>query len=734
MDTEDYYQQLMGLPERDPINDFEFIELYPTRPNELHPELMNIASIATSPEQSSIARIQMFGGSHIKQQLNCYNLTESHIFAGPEYRLSEYCFNVTMPNKGRVINALPRYRAGLGGSGVKDNPETILIYEYDREELSPDGFPTGRLINELDYVSIPSYFEAHQRFGFMFNHKFKHYPERINEGTILAQSPSISETGFWKYGIETNVLPLSLSGIIEDGAIASNEWCEEATAPCIETYVFSFGSKQFPLGTYSKEGEPYKIMPDIGEYVNEDGILVALRDYHEELAPVLMSTRSVHVIDHKYDRLTRVTAGAKVIDIKVQHDTRFDGGVRGKFPNTPEGMTDQVRYYYDQGLEYYRRIMETYEQEQKNGYYRGKANLTPKLSRLIFEAQGMLGLDGEPNNYIRTFRNAVIDEWRVEVTIQYDYTPGISSKITGKHGNKCVIVEKRPRAEMPIDRWGNRVDLIVDGLAFFKRMIMSAPQELFLNAAGRDMLYRLRQMVVDGRPYSDLSKYVYHYYLILNPTWAPSLLDANGLVRQSFMDALLEPNRVYPKQPMPTNNVQEPLNILYNMCIYYRPFRAPVTYKGMSGKFVETKDPMFVGSAYILVLEKSGDTWTGVSSAKLNNFGVPAKITSSDRYTSPARNMPIRFGESEGRLFVATVGPRKTADLFDRTNSGLVRKNIQEQIYRSPTPTAIESFVNRDELSRGNGRIHALVKHLGQCDGWVLSRAVFNIDEEENDE
>lgn len=690
----------------------EIIEFVKTRQNELHPTLMHTNSLALLPEQASPARLQMFG-SQLSQALPVHGCTERTCFTGAEFEFAKSTFSVRIPHDARILKVLHRYPTGY--SGIKENPEVFVIYEYDEETND------GKKVNLINYVSYRTHFEAHQQFGFKYNVLMNSLPEYIEADTIIAQSPTVSENGFWRYGIETNIANMSVPGIIEDGVIASESWCKRAAATCVETYVVNWGKNYFPLNVYGDEKQ-YKICPDIGDYVNEAGILMALREYDDKASIVTLSEAATRKIDHKYDRLTRVHGGAKVIDVRVQHDTRFDGNVRGKSPNTPEGMSEQPKKYYENELNLYRELIKFYEDSARNARGRGGLNTTPKFNCLIDEAYRAVGLPDQ-HNMVRSYRNSNIDEWRIEITIEYTYIPGVSSKLSGTHGNKGIIVQVWPDEDMPVDTDGNRADLIMDGLSMIKRMIISAPTETFITASERDARKKLKQMVNEGRPYEELAEYAMNFYRIINPLIPPLVSDENGLMNKDHFNHILNDKF---HCWMPTNNPAEPLNILYNLAKYYPPLYGPVTYRGQSGNMVTTKRPVLIGSAYIIVIEKTGNNWTGVASSKLNNFGVPAKITSSDRHAAPARNMPIRFGESEVRLFTTTAGARNTADLFDRTNSSQVRKAIQETIYRSDKPSAIDVIVDRTKYSRGNGRIHALVKHLGQCAGWVFSREILD--------
>jgi hypothetical protein len=144
-----------------------------------------------------------------------------------------------------------------------------------------------------------------------------------------------------------------------------------------------------------------------------------------------------------------------------------------------------------------------------------------------------------------------------------------------------------------------------------------------------------------------------------------------------------------------------------------------VKYIGNSGKLRTTKYPVRIGSLYIIILEKTGDDWTAVSSGKLQNFGVLAPITNRDKYSQPTRNQAIRaFGETEIRIVAAYMGPQTTAEILDRNNSIVTHSQMLDSILMADNPSNIESAVDRTINPLGGARPLQLVKHIGECGGW----------------
>jgi DNA-directed RNA polymerase beta subunit len=630
-----------------------------------------------------------------------------------EPKFGKYTFGIRLDHDARVIKSIQRYPKTLGVNAIRDNPETILIYEYDRE------LPSGQMVKEVDYISCPSHHTLHQNFGY----RYQYLPspgEYIGEGTVLAQSPAIAENGNYMFGLETNIAMMSVPQIIEDGVVASESFCKRMTTTGIETYVVSFGKNKYPLNIYG-DYDNYKIHPDIGEHVGEDGILMAMRRYDDELAPVNMSRASLRKPDFKYDERVYVEPGAKIVDVRVSHDERLRGVIRGKGMNTPVGMHGQPDKYLTADQVFYRSVLNEYKRLYASR--KEALRITPRFHNLLVQAQAAT-TSGDKRRMMRTYRGVPIDEWRIEITVEYPIVPTIGFKLTGCHGDKGVLCDIRPDEDMPIDADGNRAELIMDGLSAIKRMNVSRCMEQYLNACSRDVSKKVRAMVEAGDAKEAINNYLLPYYQIVSPRMVV-LVSENGMVTDEHIESVVK-DGIYLWQP--TDNEVEPMDVIKQLNAKYPPTFGPVSYRGMSGIVKRTANDVLIGSMYIMLLEKTGRNWAGVASSKLSHFGTPAKLTSADRHSSPGRNQPIRFGESEGRLFVAMVGGQETAELFDRTNNPVVRKAIQERILREAKPTAINEIVDRKKYPSGNGRILSLVRHFGECAGWRFKREVTHND------
>lgn len=268
---------------------------------------------------------------------------------------------------------------------------------------------------------------------------------------------------------------------------------------------------------------------------------------------------------------------------------------------------------------------------------------------------------------------------------------------------------------MPVDADGNRAELIVDGQSTIKRMNVARVIEQYINACSRDVTKRIQQMYHTRCTYEQIEAYLLDYYRTVSPRMVDLVVDEQGRLKESHLQQVLT-DGIY--LWIPTDNEPETMDIIKELSERFPPTFGPVSYRGESGVKKWTRNNILIGSMYILLLEKTGRDWAAVSTSKLNHFGIPSKLTDIDRNANPSRPQPIRFGESEARLFAAFVGGEETAHLIDRSNNPVVRKQAIDSILRAKEPTNIESAVDRRQYPIGNGRIVSLVHHFSECAGW----------------
>lgn len=291
---------------------------------------------------------------------------------------------------------------------------------------------------------------------------------------------------------------------------------------------------------------------------------------------------------------------------------------------------------------------------------------------------------------------------------------------------------------MPVDANGNRADIVMDPYSTIDRMNLGRLFEQYINAASRDVVLKITndlQLVPNSKRIKEALlniekqepakiekawNYLLGYYSIVSPKMHVWFTD--GEYKGTRLDHLLSVinNGIYLYLP-PDNDVESE-TIIKELEKHYAPIYGPVSYIGNSGNRVTTKNNVRIGSLYIILLEKTGDDWTAVSSGKLQHFGVLAPITNADKFSQPSRNQAIRaLGESEVRIYASYAGAEVTADIMDRSNNPATHKQVLYSILGADKPTVIYNTVNRQEIPLGGSKPLSLAKHLSLCSGMKFS-------------
>ncbi|QVD49148.1 hypothetical protein LUCX_78 [Xanthomonas phage vB_XciM_LucasX] len=728
--------------------------------NEHRAELASSAGFNPTVAHDSSARVQMMG-SHLSQALPVIGCETRRILTGMEREFGRATFKIEMPVDAEIIKVIPKYPATIGQGGIKKNPTTAVIYMNVDTKV-------------FDILEFDSYHCMHQHFGFnyVFTKDMKRLVPKahIPAGTVLGHSPTLDEQGNYRIGLNAKVAMMSVPGIIEDGIVASESFCKRNTTKCIETRDCSWGKNFFPLNLYGDENH-YKPFPDIGDRIREDGLIFAIRKVPSEddimMAPLTMGRDDLNEVRYFFDRCEYGHPGALVTDITVRHVDRPN-------PPTPAGMEEQTAKYYEAACLYHQQILDEYQ--RLANFHRERLVISPKFQAMVIEARMYLPcpLRGKST---QMYQLQPLDDWRVDLTYEYDFVPNIGSKLTGLHGDKGVICQVWPDKDMPVDAWGNRAELIVAALSTMDRMNIGRPIEHEVNGnmemvseeirAGLkapsaipidpQIQYAMDQvraaMAERGQtPAADMVGEQIRNYVAGDVNRAYNvLLDFYGEVspkmRELFDEATYKGNAQYHVDdvvrngmflwvpmdtPKPWIHLQENEEgkvdsiggAAIDLMRKYPARRGPVWYRGRSGTESVTVDDIMIANTYMVLLEKTGSDWSGVASARHQHHGLPTKLSKSDRFSLPSRANPVRImGEAEVRLSESAVyplpdsGEDAVAEILEMSNSPAAHKNVVENILRARYPSNIDCVLDREKIPHGSSRSQVYVSHSLQCAG-----------------
>lgn len=714
--------------------------------NELSAELAPINGLNAFHTAVSSPRQAMFTGN-LAQFLIVDGRTRKRIQTGLEREISKGQFRHEFDRNVEIIAVIPMYPRTLGLNSINHNPLDVVIYEE---------YETGM----LGMMELSRYHSLHQHYGFKYDFDDAIYDNltpgrRIEKGALVAKSPAVTDDGDYMYGLQTNVVMFSDPGVTEDGIIISDRYAERIRTTGFEKRILEFGRNQFPINLYGT-GENYKPFADIGDRITGEGMVACMRGYDVMLNAVNMSARALMRPDYSHDERVYGVPNARVIDISVEHNDRLS------HQRLPKGMDAQLRKYYDASQTFYMEIVKIWMQKDAEFRRRFRGTklaptvpLEPQLNELVTHAIAHVGeqmqreglwknSDIDPSKVRKHYRGELMDEWKVEITYEYKNTVGEGQKLTNQHGAKGVSVSVWPHENMPRDKFGNVAEVAMYDASVVNRLNPGSLHEQAVSAAMRDVVKRIRrkfglpdmgeldfEKTVDilMRPdMQDLVGWSWQYLLGFYEIVAP--LQYDRLQQKDFQrpDRMLHHLAETIVDGMylfcPPDNPVAWDEVIRNIRDRYMPEMSTLTYVGASGKRCETKMPILIGEQYFLVLEKTATDWSGVSSAKMNHFGIAARLTNADKYSSPGRQTGNRTdGEAEVRGKSAAMGADVIADQMDMNNNPTVHKHAMDNLLTADQPTNIDSLVDRERYKYGGHRPLNYVKHMFACSGKAITNA-----------
>lgn len=614
-------------------------------------------------------------GMHCKHrtQTPVINSELNRILNGTEKEYGKYVFKDMIEENATILGAFPKYERSYLGKKVVNSPSITVIYQTEDMEIK--------------HLVINSYSCRHQKFGYenrLYNLNRLSPGEMVPAGTIFAQSGNVKEDGLYAVGINALTAFGSFTEVAEDGIMVSTTLCERLKMTKIITYRLSFGSRSFPLNVHGDENN-YKIFPDIGEEVPANNILFATREYASGPLIAQMSNKACRTIQTEFDDITSVYAGGEVIDVTV-HCNDGNGVL-----STPTGMMQQVRSYYLKQRSFRNNIDNLVNSHLRNNRKFG-AHLSPELNSYLVD-----GMEYRKNiinaKLEKVIKGTPIDEWVVDVTVKHTVVPGMGYKLTGFFaGNKGVICSIKKPEDMPKDCYGRPMEVCYDALSAIKRLIPGAKYEHYLNASAEQVTRHIRKQIEIGKmSYLDAYKYVLDWQYVVSIEFGryTEYACTTDDIKIEYVKHILKYG-IYIM--LPNDHKKSLADVISDLLKLYPRATSKLILTDYNGKKVESKSEFVVGTTHLVPLEKTPEGWASISSPKRNHWGIPAKLSSRDKYQIIGREQPTRsMGEGEKRPFLAVCGPYYTKRFVAITANLKAHHEVIDSILHSETPLNIEN-------------------------------------------
>ena len=683
-------------------------------PNEIYPELMSLNGLSGSASTAiSSARSLMYGG-HLNQSVPVVNTTSKRIQNDTVNSISEFDMNIKFPEDAIVIDVIYKYPKVYGDTRINKSNIHIGVIIYENAN------------NELCCLEINDYVSKHPYFGWDYRptENFKKLSPYVsfNKGDVLFETPGRLPTGEYGYGREVKIAAITIPGISEDSIVASDEVLKEYHFPLFHKKSIGFGSDLYPLNIYG-DNNTIKIMPDIGDEVRIDSVVMALREHDPYLCVIEETNKGIQTVCPITDKLIKINYRTGVVcDIHV---------FRNKTSNSimPPELEEQLTFYHDSISHYYEKIMAIYRKYQKQRSTGLK--VTNEFAQLVLDARKYL------ENVTLLNKKEVLEPWHVIITIRSDIVPNIGFKFTGEHGDKGVVCKIVPKEKMPRDEYGNIADFVVDPMSTGARMNPGRKYEWYFSTSAREFGNKIKNFIcdkyqdtveniikkkllhndVDSKDILFLKEKLMCYYKYMSPKVYNIFISNEyaGTIAHHLEYILTK--GIYLHQDTNIQYTLPDLTRFVKSDSWYAPPFSKITYIDDDGNTQELIDDGLISTAYMMLLEKIGNDGSAVSTSLVNHLGLP---TQNNHSTSIRKNATRNGGEAEIRSMCGNLHQKAVAEFMDRNTSLETAEIMSREILLADKPSAIENIVDRKIHPYGSGRALRLVRHLMYCSGYSI--------------
>lgn len=664
------------------------------------------AYLESTSQKNSAARLLM-GTQQSQQTLEPAKPDIPWILTGGETELAKYTFDDIMQCNAIVIAKIPFYFSAR----QKDVPFTLI---YRVEE-------TG----EIDYMDVTPYIQNHTIFG-----NRKHFTPRVRSlepGDILIKGERLTKTGtiqledLYTSTVNANVIFCSDPESTEDGFRVTPEFIERTVPLAIGDVTASYGSKSFPINVYGNEVNP-RAFPTQGERIRQDGLAFCIREYGDW--DWLMTHKSqLNKPDRVFDVCMHAEPGAEVIDVDVLTTT-----MEPKRPVTNPETSAPLNVEVTRKLEYSKRMISQYTRIKQEAnvvislpLMRKFANCTlaapnsPDIMSLLPQDERIkikqLASEKRLRKFIRTQKNAELDEWTVNIKYAWRFPVVKGAKYANRAGNKGVVCCITEQKDMFTDEFG----VVADMSVFFKSTISRMnPGQLDLHAIGgslRAAQVRMREMVKDGK-IQEAFDFIVGLYEIVAPVTHDAVMElvtTPELVKEHVMcciNADVLPVTILPHE---THLVDEMYMALWEYC---PPMVGKIHFTNYRGEKEYLRKPGLIAPIPFGILEKTKHNDLAENTAQLQHHGLPTSSSTKAEHPSGIKQHAAKvFSETEARMMSNVVGSIPVAQIMEMANCPEVSEESAGNFFAREKPLSHDSTVDRVNRPMGGNSAQSLIEH-----------------------
>ena len=580
-------------------------------------------SAMTYPSSNNSMRSNMFT-SHMNQFLNLVHPDVPYMFTTAENVAGKHSTSYYKTKSDiEIVRKIVKFE------GLVPNPQVYTLFIYDKKKDRYDVIerhPSENLVENFGYEinndKIDSLMEG----------------DEVDAGTVLYKSKSYDEFMNYGYGLNVNVQYTLNPFTAEDAAQISESLANRMVSIENEVIPIKLNDNDFLLNMYGDD-DNYKVIPDVGEFVNGKVLAASRRLYNDQI-----------FYDFKKKNLSRLMSG----DTRYYVDGKYEVMDITIYSNNEEirdtVFNDQINRYLRAQNEYYKEIRKTCEKIRESG-----SSYSGDLDYLYKRAGDMLDTKKRWKENDSAFSNMLI---MINVKNRCGLRKG--QKVTGRYGNKSVASVIVPDSAMPYTADGRRVDLRLNLLAIINRTTAGPINEILITS----IMYKARQQMAIA-PTLELKEHILFSLLKdFNPTYHDEMyatyqkLSEKG--KEKYLAAAITEGIFLHEKPMYAETYL--FDRLLAIINKYDWILKDDIYINKYGRLIRTQRKEFIGQMYLMKLKQSDRRgYSSRNTGAVDITGLPTRRYKSRSHLEQTSSTAIRFGEYESLNFLIGLLPSDIA-------------------------------------------------------------------------
>lgn len=433
--------------------------------------------LLTHPFAASGPRQHMFS-VHYSQRVMLDNPESPRNFTGYEKIFGKYLNSYEKADKTWEII----------GKVVRHSSFPEMMYTLILKEKGVDNY---------DIVKVSHYEKLSDQHGYLRPFTYvdkKGVGSTIGRDDLIYKANTLDAMGNYRYGKNVKVAYMFLHGVKEDSIIASEKFCENTTFNLITKTEIDIQKNDILNNIYGNLME-YKCFPSVGEYVNDKGILLAIRKMEKKNISADftdMALTNLYYTDNKFG------AHGQVVDIDI-HVNDLD-----ELQKDPH--REQLYNVYMDEFRYYQELVNILQPIISNERNR----VSDRLIQCLYVARNYINPDVKYSSNTGNFEFAHIAIYTAD-----KQKLSTAMKMTNRCGAKAVIGSIFPEEWMPVDRYGNRADIICSAAGLVGR---TNPDQLFDQLISY-MSDEIMRRMMKAKTTEDSIKLLVEYLKDMNEEW-----------------------------------------------------------------------------------------------------------------------------------------------------------------------------------------------------------------------